>query len=192
MAANVLLCIWNMVRLYVCKGPVWLRWQTEQTAGLHTRHMIRARCYDTFAPIAPWIPGDQSGDKLETVWKGLIHARPGDTHTHVYRLSLRLVVTCRLYILIIFKKQIDYNAHYIRELIKLSYMRHRYVWTYVQMRIMCYMFHRRWQSSCKWLHTLRSSHLRLARIFICVYTEHRVLSLHRSGCYANTSYTLCL
>lgn len=146
-----------------------------------------------FCPHSPmnprWPIWRQAGDRLER--PDTCSAR-GHTHTHVYRLSLRLVVTCRLYILIIFKKQIDYNAHYIRELIKLSYMRHRYVWTYVQMRIMCYMFHRRWQSSCKWLHTLRSSHLRLARIFICVYTEHRVLSLHRSGCYANMSYTLCL
>ncbi len=102
---NALMCIWNMVQvsIHVCEGPVWLRWQTEQTAGLHTRHMSGARCYDTVAPTAPWIPGGQSGCKLETVCNGLIYATHTrtHTHTHTHRFSLWSVVSSPLYIFIL-------------------------------------------------------------------------------------------
>ena len=75
-------CMCTCVHIY--DGLLWLRWQTEQTAGLHTRHMSWARCYDSVAPTAPRIPGGQSGCKLETVCTDLIHATHTHTHTHTH------------------------------------------------------------------------------------------------------------
>ena len=88
------MCI-NMEQVSMCVcAHVWeigVTKMTEQTAGLHARRMSGACCYDTVAPIAPWIPGDQSGCKLETVWNGLIHAwaTHTHTHTHIYRLCMK-------------------------------------------------------------------------------------------------------
>lgn len=85
-------CIWKRLR----DRPAWLTQQTEPTAGLHTLHTSAACCYDTVAPTAPWIPGDPSGCKLKSVWRGPRHAARTHTGTHAHTLMCSYAIGCRL------------------------------------------------------------------------------------------------